>query len=293
MPSESIPASGPFHAKLDLVLRALSMSHGAAASKLAVHKSLVGRWVSGAVRPSRHNLARISAMVAERVEGFSTLDWDLSLDDLARRLSGPAGAAPDETGPSLNLPLFEEALHTTSRRAAAYEGFFRTTRPYAQHPGHFIHDYVMIRREGAILAFAMVNGGVRLQGQVVILEGKLFVAAAETSSPAYGFAILNGVNNERAGRLDGLILYCSLDLWRTPTATPILLDRIGDLDGDRQIDDVHFAEMAGWRNLASPSAEIAAHLAREVGPSALAAGGEWLLQLPLGLSLAGGLGRGD
>ena len=279
----------PFHAKLDLALRALSMSHGAAASRLAVHKSMVGRWVSGAVKPSRHNLARLSDLIAERIDGFTALDWDLSLEAFTRRVAG----SPDRAAQALSLPLFEEASIATERRAAAYEGVFRGTRPYAQYPGQFIHDYMMIRREGAELALILINGEVRLEGRIAILHGKLFVVAAEATLPTYGFAILNGVHHERAGRLDGLLLYCTFGLEHTPTATPFLVERIGELSGDREVDDALLKEMSSWPILASPPPDVIAHLSRDIGPRASSTGGDWVLSAPLSSSLAGGLGMAE
>ena len=72
-------ANSEFGAKLDLVLKALSMSRGRLAAELRVDKSLVGRWVAGSVTPSAHNLANLTLLIAAKCDGFSMLDWELNL----------------------------------------------------------------------------------------------------------------------------------------------------------------------------------------------------------------------
>src|ERR1700761_1755079 len=135
-------------AKLDFVLKALSMSRGHLAAELGVDKSAAGRWVSGAATPSAYNLSQLTTLVAQRVPGFTSLDWERDLDGLAEVLgvSPPGGARGTQAARlALNIPLLEESHATARLRGRAYEGFYRTTRPYAQHPEAFIHDYVMIR----------------------------------------------------------------------------------------------------------------------------------------------------
>ncbi len=65
-----------FAAKLEFALKVLSMSRGRLAAEVGVDKSVVGRWVRGAVRPSADDLARLTALVAERAPGVTVLDWD-------------------------------------------------------------------------------------------------------------------------------------------------------------------------------------------------------------------------
>ena len=78
--------SETFAKKLELVLKVLSMSRSRLAADLGVDKSVVGRWVSGAVQPSAHNLSLLSALIAERIPGFTALDWDRSLEAFAELL---------------------------------------------------------------------------------------------------------------------------------------------------------------------------------------------------------------
>jgi hypothetical protein len=290
----SIAMSVAFHTKLTFVLKALSLSRGAVAAELAVDKSVVGRWVSGTVRPSAHNLSRLSDLVAARRPGFTALDWERPIDSLAVLIGADPEMAASSTAPTLAemlpLPLLNHSRVTTSLRAAAYEGFYRSTRHYAEKPGSFLHDQVMMRRrDNGLLGFEMMSGSVKVEGWVLLSQHQLFVVGAELTSGAFAYAILNGVSAAQAGRLDGLILYCAMDPTRTPTASPFLLERIGDLTGDPAADDARLAENAKLNPLATPDQvpkEIIAHLTRNIGPDHLAEGGDLLLRAPSARSLS-------
>jgi transcriptional regulator with XRE-family HTH domain len=288
--------SSDFAPKLNFVLKVLSMSRAGLASELGVDKSAVGRWATGAATPSAHNLAQLTSFIGRKVEGFNSLDWDRDLDGLAaalgltRRDSQAAGAVTTE---SLPLSLLEQGRLNSRLRASAYEGLFRSTRPYAQVPGGFVHDCVMIRAEpSGHLGFRMASGGVSVEGWVLLLQNQLFCVGGELTSGSLVFAILNGVSTVQAGLLDGLILFCALDPGRTPTATAAVYERIADLSGDRAADEARFMAFAAEPMMAPedtvPEA-LRAHLVRDIGPEQLASGGDWLLRSPLVRTLARGL----
>ena len=288
--------SESFHQKLALALKALSVSRGALAAQLGIDKSVVGRWVAGRVQPSSHNMARLSAYIATRVDGFTTLDWERPISGLAPMLGASAEvarqAAGANAGEMLTLPLLAESRAITLRRAACYEGIFRTTRPYAQYPGRFMHDAILIRRgEEGDLRFLLVNSGVKVEGVVLLQHSQLFIISADFTSGAYAFGILNGVNTVQAGVLDGLLMWCSLDSLRTPTASAILVERVTDLTGDEAVDNAAFAKLCAADPLAaegSLSPELVEHLTRDIGPSQVPLGGDWLLKLPIARSWARG-----
>lgn len=287
----------PFSEKLDFVLKALSVGRGRLAADLGVDKSAVGRWVTGSVAPSAHSLTRLTAFVAARVEGFTALDWESDLEALADRLgvrpAAGAGARMARLVEKLPGDVLDEVLETTARRGAAYEGFFRSTRPYAQSPGRFLHDQILIRQDPAgVLVFRMGTGGVLTDGWVLPLQNQLFVIAAERTSGALAFAIFHGVNTLQAGAVDGIVLNCALDVGRTPTASLMLLERVGELSGDAAADEARFAAAAAVQPDAPEGSipeAVRARLAGDFGPAALAAGGDWLLRLPIGRSMARGL----
>ncbi|HLY81101.1 MAG TPA: helix-turn-helix domain-containing protein [Caulobacteraceae bacterium] len=286
--------SETFDRKLAFVLKALSVSRGTLAAELGVDKSVVGRWVSGRVQPTSHNLSRLSAYIATRVDGFTTLDWERPVGGLASMLGANPEATRQTVGhpDALRLPLLAESRAMTARRAPCYEGVFRTTRPYAQYPGRFMHDAILIRRgDEGDLRFTLVNSGVKVEGVVLLQHSQLFIISADFTSGAYAFGILNGVNTVQAGVLDGLLMWCSLDSLRTPTASAILVERVADLTGDDAIDSAAFAKLCAADPLAaegSLSPELIHHLTRDIGPSQIPLGGDWLLKLPLARSWARG-----
>jgi transcriptional regulator with XRE-family HTH domain len=293
-----------FPSKLSFVLKALSLSRGALASALGVDKSLVGRWARGTVSPSRENLSRLSDLVARRVTGFTVLDWDRPLASLAPMFGVDLAAVGlGETAPAqdvLPLPLLELARSTTRLRGRAYEGFFRSTRPYYQSPGDFIHDHIMIRRhDNGLLAFRLINTGVLVEGWLLLLHAQGFVITAELSSGTYAFGVLHGVSGVQADRLDGLFLINGFDVGRTPHAAPMLVERVEDLSGDPKADDARLLELGKLRAIApagSVPPEIARHLARDVGPAQIALGGDWLVSMPAARSMSRNVdrtGQGD
>jgi hypothetical protein len=288
--------TSPLADKLDFALKALSMSRGRMAAELGVDKSAVGRWVSGAAAPSAHNMSQLTAVVAARAPGFTALDWERDLEGLAEAIGvappGPRRAAAPPA-PSLSIPLLAESLDTMRRRRTAYQGFYRSTRPYAQYPGQFVHDQVLLREDpSGFLKMTMICAGVRVEGQAMLLQNQLFFAGAELTSGAFVFSILNGVSTVQAGVIDGIVLYCALDPGRTPTATAAVFERTGDVSGDAEADDARLLELSEAEDYvateASAPAAIRAYLVRDLGPAQMASGG-WLLQMPLIHSLARGL----
>lgn len=56
-----------FSDKFTLALKALSLSRGRLAADLGVDKSVVGRWATGVMTPSAHNMSRLTALIAGQV----------------------------------------------------------------------------------------------------------------------------------------------------------------------------------------------------------------------------------
>lgn len=294
----------PFSEKLDLVLKALSMSRGRLAAELGVDKSLVGRWASGAVTPSAHNLENLTRLVASKRDGFTMLDWDRDLGGLAA-VFGVQVKTPDPppqgkgNGPTGGLPLpgLDLVRLVTERRAATYEGFWRSTRPSIAMPGKLFHDYGMIRRgaEG-LLEFKMGGSGLLFDGWMLPVEGQLFAILFDTVGQTPVFLIFNGVSLHKAVQLDGLILAAALNAARTPSAYPVVLERLDDLTGEREADDAHYAELLKLDTAATDESApdaIRQHLIRDIGPAAAASGaGELFLLSTWANSLSKGLSSG-
>jgi transcriptional regulator with XRE-family HTH domain len=289
-----------YSAKLNLVLKALSMSRGRLATELGVDKSIVGRWARGAVKPSPENLARLTGLIAGRITGFTILDWDRELAGLAEVLGVDPGIAasvePARTGSTFHDELIDEAIQATARRAAAVEGFFRSTRPRGSAPGQFLHDHVMLRLgPDGLIRFDLRCDHVQVTGWVLPQRGQWFMIGAESVSGSPAFGIFNGVIAERVRMdvIDGLLLSCALDASLTPTACALVFERIGDLSGDSAADDARLNELGALDPVATPDTApeaLTSFLVRDIGPSQLAQGGDWLLRMPLARSIARGAG---
>jgi transcriptional regulator with XRE-family HTH domain len=277
---------GGFAARFRLALKAIGFSRGRAAAALGCDKSLVGRWASGAVRPSEHNLARITALVAEYVAGFNMADWDRDHQDFATRIGiDPRLAVSMDlaTAAAEALPadFLESARQETRRRGSAYEGFWRTTRPSVIMEGSLFHDHGMIRiSPNGLLQVRMGSAGLSFEGWALPAQGNLFAILYDALGMTPLFLIFRTVPLSKVQSLDGLVLLAALDAARTPAAIPILLERIGDLSGESAADDAFYAELIHRQAVAAegevPEA-VRRHLIREVGPAAAAAGGDMFL----------------
>lgn len=75
MPMPS-PVADDFPGRLDVALKTLNISRAQLAVQVGVDKSLISRWLSGRMRPSSHNLTRISEVLSRARPGFNTLHWE-------------------------------------------------------------------------------------------------------------------------------------------------------------------------------------------------------------------------
>ncbi len=261
------------------------MSRGKLASVLGVDKSLVGRWAAGAVHPSHHNLSRITAVVADRFPGFSMLDWERDLPQFAERIGiDPSAARIEQPLPAVQgLPVqfIDRVRRNTEHRGTAYEGFWRTSRPSVLMPHLIFQDHGMIRvNANGLLEVRMGGAGLFFHGWMMLSDNNLFVIIHDSVGQTPLFLIFNGVQLPRAEVLEGILLMAALNASRTPAAVPILLERVGDLTGDREEDDAICDQMIKRQ----PSVSIdeisdanRAYLMRDVGSAAAAKGGDLFL----------------
>jgi hypothetical protein len=286
--------SEPFSEKLTLVLKVLSMSRARVASELGLDKSVVARWASGATVPSGHNLAQLSALMARSIPGFTALDWDRDMEGLAGLLG--VGRAPGDRSsaapPGLPLPFLDQMVAATNLRAKAYEGFFRSTRPFAAHPGKFIHDHSFVRLgpEG-LLRFKMATGGVVAEGWMLPVQTQIFLLGTEFTGGTLTFGILHGVNGVQADVLDGIILTSNYDAGRSPAASAVVYERIGSLGDSLEADEARLMALAADNPVPPDGAvpeELQRHLTRSIDSKAMKDAEEWVLRLPLAQTLSRG-----
>lgn len=286
-----------FAKKLELILKALSITRGRAAAEIGVDKPLVGRWVSGAVHPSARNVERLTIWIAGYHEGFSLLDWDLDIADLAKRF-GVAAPVTRQLGGSAGLEpflakaLIEETSGNLARRGWAYEGFWRVTRPSVHFPGKFVRGHMMMRcNGGGALMLSLGTTRLRLDGYGLLFDNQMFLFVADSESSNLAFGILNLVPRLKAEVLDGLTLTRVADSSGSPFAGPILLERVGDLSGNEDADEATFAALCEESVLLPPESvpdEVRNHLCRDFGPEAFAKGGEILMVMRAAQSMARG-----
>lgn len=287
----------PFSEKLRLVLKMLSMSSAQLASELGTDKSVVSRWLKGSVLPSSHNLSRLTAVVATRVASFRTLDWDRDPQGFAEMFGADSDAIDRAIGAparSRGLPLsnFDQLISSAARRGKSYEGYFRSTRPSPTLVGRFVHEYGMIRLDAVgLLRLKMGSAGSVVDGWMLPLHGQVYSIATETNSGTLLFGIFNGIGAPKVDVFDGLTLLPGSDMGRSPTATAILCERIGELSDDPEADDRRCREMMAYNPLAaegSISERVRNHLVRDIGPAQLSLGGDWLLNSLLSRSMSSG-----
>lgn len=291
-------ANGDFGAKLNLALKAFSLSRGRLAAELKVDKSLVGRWVAGTVTPSAHNLTALTALVAARVPGFTMLDWELSLHALAERLGIDRGAleraqAQSEATVGIGFPasLIDTARNETARRGHGFEGIWSAKRVAFTRPGEFVHDIILIRKRDGILFMRWGNAAYECKGPLLQLAGQLHGILVDDSDDSILFCLLNGVNMPRVEVMDGLFMAIAKDGPQTPCAATCLIERVHDLTGDDGRDAERYDELKRaaflWERSDITAAEYE-HLVRDTGPKAFTEGGDLFLRAPLARSLSRG-----
>ena len=273
-----------FAPRFRLALQALGLSRGRAAHELRVDKSLVGRWASGSVRPSEHNLAAITELVASRIPGFTMLDWQRDIASFAAcfPIEFPLSAVevPEQEIPNLPLGHLVHVKAETERKGGAYSGFWRSTRPSVIMPGKLFFGYGIFRLgPNGFLDVRVGSSGLSFEGWGYVSEGNLIAFLSDPLGSTPLSFIFKGVPLPKATLLDGLLLLAGFDAARTPAAVPVIIERIGDLTGDRETDEATFAELLQRDFVADGEVAdpVRRHLLRDVGPAAAAAGGDMFL----------------
>lgn len=190
----------------------------------------------------------------------------------------------------LALPLIDQIVSTTALRGAAYEGFYRSTRPYSAMPGEYIHDQILVRMSpDGVLRLKMATGGVLVDGWVLPVQTQLYVIGTEFGSGGLVFAILHGVSSIKAEVLDGITLSSTFDVGRTPAASRIVLQRVGDLTDDPGADDARLIALGAGNPVADKASlpeDLRHHLSRDLGADGSGVHADGVLRLPLALSHA-------
>jgi hypothetical protein len=277
----------PFSENLQLVFKLLTLSGANAASELEVDKSVISRWLNGSVTPSAHNLTRLTAMVAKRVNGFHMLDWERDPRGLAQlfgvdtNFAGESDRGGTAAG-ALPIAIWDQLVAMSAFRGAAFQGFYRSTRPHPAEPGRFLIEHSIVRLNDIGLPRLRIGSGGRVvDGWMLPLPNQVYVIAADVTSGNILFAIFNDIGVGRIGAIDGIALF---PLGRIPTATAMVCERIGDLSDDALADEQRFNDLVSQNPVAADDAvpeDLKRHLVRDIGPAQLPIGGDWLLKAPI------------
>ena len=219
-----------FGPRLALALQRLNLSRDQVSGAVAVDKSVVSRWVRGHVKPSDHNLTRLTRLIAERAPGFSRRDWGLPLAKFERSLEGDAGEWLPKAA--------EQSRGETAGDGDRYPGLYVQIRQRFSNTGRPFAELAPIWREGAQLKVKYDGPGWAHQGRIFILGHQLFVAAEDLAvNEGLCFQILNGVPHGKALAMDGVLATVPHDRGRAPGATMTLMLRVADLrDPDSEPD---------------------------------------------------------
>lgn len=282
-------------AKLGLLLKAMSLSRVGLAQKMGVDKSLVGRWLTGSVHPTEHNLSRLVSIVAEVVPGFRLAELHEDTARVASRLGVEPPRRPQNLLLGAGSPLadfLDAAQSDIAHRSSAYEGFWRTSRPSLLMQDRIFHDYGMIRRTpDGLLEVVMEGSGLDFGGWAIPVAGNLYAFLFDRTGRTPLTLLFKGVSLPKATLLDGILMMAALDPNRTPAAVPIIIERVADLSGDAETDYAKYREIAESKpSPVEPLArdELEGRLFRATGRAAAIAGDDLFLMV----SSAHNLSRG-
>jgi hypothetical protein len=139
----------------------------------------------------------------------------------------------------------------------------------------------MIRRgDSGLLRFELGGPDVRYIGSLLPIEGQVFVIATDTVRHLPCYMIFNIVTMPKIVLMDGILLTAG-NAMRNPSAYPIVIERIGDLTGDKEADDAHAASLMRHPQFVQDDTLISPamrdHLIRDFGPTPALTGGDMLL----------------
>lgn len=222
-----------FPTRLAAVMKALSLSQGRLSVALAVDKSVISRWLSGARRPTANNLAALTQLVAGRAPGFSMHDWELPPDALVRRVRQVgAGDIPQNLREWLALPQLATVSPDAVGAARAVEGLWRSTGPMVGSIDEYGLSYSLLS--------ANEDGSLRVESGFYSMRslgwslpvGHQYFGCLTGIDGYHTFSVFNRRPDPILDVMDGLLLGCTVERGGTPIAIPAVMERIEDLSGD-------------------------------------------------------------
>jgi transcriptional regulator with XRE-family HTH domain len=294
-----------FAAKLGLVIKQLDWSRGKLAQQVGIDKSLAGRWLRGASRPTPHSLTRLTATVAQTVTGLKSDDWRLPIDQFARRIGADPAAAALLAANSSGSSRFTVA-------GLRYPSVADWGEPYL---GLWAGFYQSLTNRGRVLLcavhFFIDELGLRCRltegnftGEGPVLATRSHLQCLFDVGPLYdrvGFCMFNGVHAPKAAVIDGLVCIIAGDSGGSPAAAPILIFRVDegplsetatDMDAlavaIRQLREREDSEVARTGDALAVLREIATPAVLRAVTPVVGDGSDHMLRMPAARSLAAG-----
>ncbi|MBV8193637.1 MAG: helix-turn-helix transcriptional regulator [Alphaproteobacteria bacterium] len=245
-----------FAAKLDLVCKQLNWSRAKLAQQVGIDKSLAGRWLLGASRPTGNTLMRLNQTLALALPEFTSSCWDLSTEELAARLgveqakalpSGKAGngAAPQGVGSILaGLRTFVRAREGIDVLAGIYCGFYRFWFGSFNNDGSILRRPAWLWREGGAIRFRVGGNTAIYEGECVPTLRGLYLIGETGAFDSMILMQLVGGHARHPNRLSGLIVYQPQGRPEVSVAgTPTVFEFIGPPSSDRAANERTWTQM--------------------------------------------------
>ncbi len=187
--------------------------------------------------------------------------------------------------------LIDTARNETARRGHGFEGIWNAKRISFTRTGEFVRDVILIRKQNGILHMRWGNSAYECRGPLLQLAGQLHGILIDESDDSILFCLLNG-GEHAAGRGDGRHLHGDRQ-GRTADAVRRRLPARARMQshrrcrrGRRRYEEIKSRAFLWDRTHITP--DEYAHLMRDIGPKAYAAGGDLFLRSPLVRSLSRG-----
>lgn len=226
-----------FASRLRLALGKANLSPAALGAAVGVDKSVVSRWLSGRVRPTQHNLARIASALAERLPGFSVLSFDSP--DLMLPKAGDGAANLDSHALPVPFALLESARNETARRGMEYFGTYWLYYWSFGQPGRLARMALILRPEGGLIEARYGADGFSFRGWALLMLNRMYLVMSEERFEAMVFLVLNAGQQPKARFITGVLTGPAEGLL-VPTSAGVVLVRTGDLSQDAEADLAKF-----------------------------------------------------
>jgi transcriptional regulator with XRE-family HTH domain len=201
-----------FAAKLNLVCKRLNWSRAKLAQQAAIDKSLAGRWLSGASRPTANSLMRLTDAVARDLPDFIAASWDLAAAALAGRIGVADAGAASGTGtrPPAGTPLSLRALGRFAEDidavAPIFCGFYRIWFQSFADARVILCRRARIFRRGDEMRFENDGTTLDLGGPCFVANRRLYLIVETPTGDTVAMGVLGGPYTTRVRRLTGFVV---------------------------------------------------------------------------------------